>query len=166
LPHHFLTGLKKKIKEHVTDSVSSVRLHSKIQPGVPFIEIKERIVDKAKRGRSKSRAMSITNSIAIRDDFSHERWMDTRLYLLSNVGSFESVHLGCGAKYHPPPVDGDASAGDNSGDEDSSLISEDMKLSCPLKTEETSITSSHNSHPPKQLPTTINMDKQLSSRIQ
>jgi hypothetical protein len=80
--------------------------------------------------------------------------MGTRLYLLSNVGSYESVHLGYGAKYHPPQADGDASSGDNSGDEDSSLISEDMKLSCPLKTEETSITSSPNSHPPKQLPST------------
>ena len=57
--------------------------------------------------------------------------MSTRLYLLSNVGSFVSVHLGYGAKFHPQPVDGDASAGDNSGDEDSSLISEDMKLSSP-----------------------------------
>ena len=80
--------------------------------------------------------------------------MGTRFFLLSNVGSFESVHLGYGAKYHPPPVDCDALAGDNSGDEDSSLISEEMKLSCALKTEETSITSSHNSHPPKQLPST------------
>ena len=80
--------------------------------------------------------------------------MGTRLFLPANVGSFESVHLGYRAKYHPPPVYGDSSAGDNSGDEDSSLISEEVKLSCALKTEETSITSSPNSQPPKQLPST------------
>ena len=67
LPHHFLTGLKKKINEYVTASVSSVRLHSKIKPGVPFIESKKRVVDKPKRGsnHSKSRGLVITNSTAI-----------------------------------------------------------------------------------------------------
>ena len=76
--------------------------------------------------------MVITNSTAIRDDFSHERWMGTRLYLLSNVGSFESVHLGYGAKFHPQPLDGNASAdalaADNGGDEKCMVIPENMKL--------------------------------------
>jgi len=122
--------------------------------------------------------MIITNSTAIRDDFAHERWMNTRLFHLSNVGSYECVYLGYGSKFNPPPDHGDddcgddsgdekctlnilpqplhddGGAGDNSGDEASSVISEDIKMSCTLKTEETSITSSHNSHPPKQLPST------------
>ena len=195
LPRQYLSGLKKKIKEHVTASVSSVRLHSKMEPGVPFIEIKERVVGKGKGGpnRSKSRGKVITNSKAIQNDFSHERWMGTRLLHLSNVGSFESVHLGYGAKFNPQPGDGDAlptdnagdekcrviaenmklscsskteetshpqplhdgvTTGNNSGDEDSSVMSEDMELSSTLETKETAITSSHNSHPPIQIPST------------
>jgi hypothetical protein len=80
--------------------------------------------------------MIITNSTAIRDDFSHERWMGTSLFYLSNVGSYESVHLGYGAKFHPQLGDGDADGGDNSGDEKCRVIPDNMKLSCALKTKE------------------------------
>ena len=67
LPQGFTKILKNKIKEHVTVSVSWVRLHSKIQPGLPFIKMKERIIDRKKSGSccAKSRAMAITNSKAI-----------------------------------------------------------------------------------------------------
>jgi hypothetical protein len=69
LPRVFLTGLKKKIEEHVTASVSLVGLHSKIQPGVPLIEIKEiynkEHLTKKDGHRSKYRGMIITNSKAI-----------------------------------------------------------------------------------------------------
>jgi hypothetical protein len=61
-------------------------------------------------------------------------------FFIAHVGSYESVHLGYIAKYHPPPVDCGSSSGEKSGDEDSSSISKEMELSCGFKIEETSLT--------------------------
>jgi hypothetical protein len=67
LPPSWIKKLKKNTKDHIHASVSWVRLHSKIQPGLPSIEMKERIIDRKKSGShsSKSCAMVITNSKAI-----------------------------------------------------------------------------------------------------
>ena len=110
LPYGFIKGLDKFSGQYrgfppsFIASVSWVQESSNIQPG---------LLDRTKSGRhcSKSHAMVITNSKAIRGNFSHGCWVDTILVLVAHVGSFESVHMGYGAKFHPTCIDSGSASG-------------------------------------------------------